>query len=120
MIINRVFEIRLGYSYMFGVNYDGEGVNFVIFFVYVECVEFCFYDLSGEYEIVCLELLEYIDEIWYGYVLKLQFGVLYGYCVYGFYDLENGYCFNFNKLFIDFYVCELVGDIQWDDVYFVY
>lgn len=36
------------------------------------------------------------------------------------YDLENGHRFNPNKLLIDPYARELVGDIQWNDAHFAY
>ncbi len=73
-----------------------------------------------EHEIARLELPEYTDEIWHGYVPKLQPGALYGYRVYGPYDPENGHRFNPNKLLIDPYARELVGDIQWNDAHFAY
>lgn len=120
MTTNRAFEIRAGYSHTLGANYDGEGVNFAIFSAHAERVELCLYDPSGEHEIARLELPEYTDEIWHGYVPKLQPGALYGYRVYGPYDPENGHRFNPNKLLIDPYARELVGDIQWNDAHFAY
>lgn len=120
MTTNRAFEIRSGYSHTLGANYDGEGVNFAIFSAHAERVELCLYDPSGEHEIARLELPEYTDEIWHGYVTKLQPGALYGYRVYGPYDPENGHRFNPNKLLIDPYARELVGDIQWNDAHFAY
>ncbi len=51
---------------------------------------------------------------------ELQPGALYGYRVYGPYDPENGHRFNPNKLLIDPYARELVGDIQWNDAHFAY
>lgn len=36
------------------------------------------------------------------------------------YDPENGHRFNPNKLLIDPYARELVGDIQWNDAHFAY
>lgn len=86
MTTNRAFEIRSGYNHTLGANYDGEGVNFAIFSAHAERVELCLYDPSGEHEIARLELPEYTDEIWHGYVPKLQPGALYGYRVYGPYD----------------------------------
>ncbi|ENA6187568.1 glycogen debranching protein GlgX [Salmonella enterica subsp. enterica] len=120
MTTNRAFEIRSGYNHTLGANYDGEGVNFAIFSAHAERVELCLYDPSGEHEIARLELPEYTDEIWHGYVPKLQPGALYGYRVYGPYDPENGHRFNPNKLLIDPYARELVGDIQWNDAHFAY
>ncbi|SQI24891.1 glycogen debranching protein GlgX [Salmonella enterica subsp. arizonae] len=50
----------------------------------------------------------------------MQPGALYGYRVYGPYDPENGHRFNPNKLLIDPYARELVGDILWNDAHFAY
>ena len=56
------------------VSWDGFGVNFVLFLVYVMCVELCLFDECGEIEIERIELLEYIDEIWYGYLFDVRLG----------------------------------------------
>ena len=58
--------------------------------------------------------------MWHGYVPDLKPGALYGYRVYGPYDPENGHRFNPNKLLIDPYARELVGDIDWNDTHFGY
>lgn len=112
--------ISEGYFFFFGVIWDGFGVNFVLFLVYVIKVELCLFDVCGEKEIECIELFEYIDEIWYGYLFDVYLGQIYGYWVYGFYELDVGYCFNFNKLFFDFYVKQLVGCLCWFEVLFGY
>lgn len=67
-------------------------------------VEFCLFDENGEWEIEWVEFLEYIDEVWYGYLLDVWLGMIYGYCVYGFYEFMAGYWFNFYKFLFDFYV----------------
>ncbi|MGS3629229.1 hypothetical protein ACLFKX_07935 [Enterobacter hormaechei] len=78
------------------------------------------FDPSGKTEITRLELPEYTHEVWHGYVPDLKPGALYGYRVYGPYDPENGHRFNPNKLLIDPYARELVGDIEWNDAHFGY
>lgn len=37
----------VGKFVLLGVSYDGKGVNFVFFFVYVEWVELCVFDEQG-------------------------------------------------------------------------
>ena len=114
------FEIRAGYSHQLGANYDGKGVNFAIFSAHAERIELCLYDPSGNTEIARLELPEYTHEVWHGYVPDLQPGALYGYRVYGPYDPENGHRFNPNKLLIDPYARELVGELSWNTAHFGY
>ena len=109
------FEIRAGHGQQLGANYDGKGVNFALFSAHAERVELCLFDPSGKTEIARLELPEYTHEVWHGYVPDLKPGALYGYRVYGPYDPENGHRFNPNKLLIDPYARELVGDIEWND-----
>src|SRR5690606_27679497 len=114
------FEIRAGHGQQLGANYDGKGVNFALFSAHAERVELCLFDPSGKTEITRLELPEYTHEVWHGYVPDLKPGALYGYRVYGPYDPENGHRFNPNKLLIDPYARELVGDIEWNDAHFGY
>ena len=45
---------------------------------------------------------------------------LYGYRVHGAYEPENGHRFNPNKLLLDPYARELVGDIDWSTAHFGY
>lgn len=114
------FDIQAGSSHQLGANYDGKGVNFAIFSAHAERIELCLYDPSGKTEIARLELPEFTHEVWHGYVPDLQPGALYGYRVYGPYDPENGHRFNPNKLLIDPYARELVGELQWDPSHFAY
>ena len=114
------FIIRPGHGQQLGANFDGKGVNFALFSAHAERVELCLFDPSGKTEIARLELPEYTDEIWHGYVPDLQPGALYGYRVYGPYDPENGHRFNPNKLLIDPYAREQEGDVEWNDAHFGY
>ncbi|PUZ12352.1 glycogen debranching protein GlgX, partial [Cronobacter sakazakii] len=116
----KAFEITAGCSYPLGANYDGEGVNFAIFSAHAERVELCLYDPSGKNEIARLTLPEYTHEVWHGYVPGLQPGALYGYRVHGPYDPENGHRFNPNKLLVDPYARDLVGNIEWNEAHFAY
>ncbi|MGK9052656.1 glycogen debranching enzyme GlgX, partial [Neorhizobium petrolearium] len=114
------FVVEPGSWLQLGANFDGEGVNFAIFSAHAERVELCLYDSTGKVEIARLELPEYTHEIWHGYVPGLKPGALYGYRVHGPYDPENGHRFNPNKLLIDPYARELVGDVQWNEAHFAY
>ncbi len=77
-------------------------------------------DSSGKTEIARIELPEYTNEIWHGYLPDVKPGQLYGYRVHGPFDRENGHRFNPNKLLIDPYARELVGKFDWNDAHFAY
>lgn len=120
MTHHNTYQILPGDYHLLGANYDGEGVNFALFSAHAERVELCLYDPSGKHEIGRLDLPEYTHEIWHGYVPGLQPGALYGFRVHGPFDPENGHRFNPNKLVIDPYARELVGDVEWNEAHFAY
>lgn len=103
-----------------GANFDGEGVNFAIFSAHAERVELCLFDETGTTEIERITLPEFTNEIWHGYIPGLKPGALYGYRVHGPYDPEKGHRFNPNKLLVDPYAREIVGDIEWGQEQFGY
>ena len=103
-----------------GANYDGQGVNFALFSAYAERIELCLFDDAGKHEIERIDLPEFTNEVWHGYVPALKPGALYGYRVHGPFDPENGHRFNPNKLLVDPYARELVGDVEWSQAHFAY
>jgi len=117
---HNTYQILPGDYHLLGANYDGEGVNFALFSAHAERVELCLYDPSGKHEIGRMDLPENTHEVWHGYVPGLQPGTLYGFRVHGPFDLENGHRFNPNKLVIDPYARELVGDVEWNEAHFAY
>ena len=84
-----------------GATWDGLGVNFALFSANATKVELCLFDSTGEQEIERIELPEYTDEIYHGYLPDAHPGLVYGYRVHGPYEPENGHRFNPNKLLID-------------------
>ncbi len=117
---HNTYQILPGDYHLLGANYDGEGVNFALFSAHAERVELCLYDPSGKHEIGRMDLPENTHEVWHGYVPGLQPGTLYGFRVHGPFDPENGHRFNPNKLVIDPYARELVGDVEWNEAHFAY
>ncbi|GAL58122.1 glycogen debranching enzyme [Pseudescherichia vulneris NBRC 102420] len=120
MKYHNTYQILPGDYHLLGANYDGEGVNFALFSAHAERVELCLYDPSGKHEIGRMDLPENTHEVWHGYVSGLQPGTLYGFRVHGPFDPENGHRFNPNKLVIDPYARELVGDVEWNEAHFAY
>jgi len=113
-------RITEGYPFPLGATWDGQGVNFAIFSAHATKVELCLFDSEGKNELERIVLPEYSDEIWHGYLPNMQAGQVYGYRVYGPYDPIAGHRFNHNKLLIDPYAKQLVGDLVWDESLFGY
>ena len=57
-----------GTPYPLGATWDGQGVNFALFSAHAEKVELCLFDRSGNQEQARIELPEYTDEVWHGYL----------------------------------------------------
>jgi isoamylase len=116
----KVSRIREGLPFPLGASWDGLGVNFAIFSANATKVELCLFDAAGEVELERIELPEYTDEIYHGYLPDAHPGQVYGYRVYGPYDPKNGHRFNHNKLLIDPYAKQLVGELKWSEALFGY
>ena len=103
-----------------GATWTGQGVNFSLFSANATKVELCLFDNDGETEIERIELPEYTDEVWHGFLPDARPGTVYGYRVHGPYAPEEGHRFNPNKLLIDPYAKGLVGHLKWDPALFGY
>lgn len=114
------FHVTPGEWHSLGACFDGEGTNFALFSAHAERVELCLFDDSGSVEVARLELPEYTNEVWHGYVPGVRPGQLYGYRVHGPHEPENGHRFNPNKLLLDPYAREIVGDFAWSKAHFGY
>jgi len=104
-----------GVPYPLGATFDGLGVNFAVFSAHAEKIELCLFDDNGRYEIARLELPEWTDEIWHGYLPDARPGLIYGFRAYGRYAPEEGHRFNPNKLLLDPYTRQTFGRVRWHD-----
>ncbi len=96
-----------------GATWDGNGVNFALFSAHATKVELCLFDDSGQTELERIELPEYTDEVWHGYIPDIAPGQVYGYRVHGPYAPDAGHRFNPNKLLLDPYAKRHVGQLVW-------
>jgi glycogen operon protein len=103
-----------------GATSDGAGVNFSLFSAHATKVELCLFDASGREEVERIELPEFTDEIWHGYVEDVAPGTIYGYRVHGPYQPEAGHRFNPHKLLLDPFARATVGALEWNDACFGY
>jgi isoamylase len=118
--IMRRSRIREGRPFPLGATWDGLGVNFALFSANATKVELCLFDPSGEREIERIELPEYTDEVWHGYLPDARPGTTYGYRVHGPYEPTQGHRFNHNKLLLDPYAKQIVGRVEWNPALFGY
>ena len=109
-----------GNPYPRGATWDGEGVNFALFSEHAEKVELCLFDPTGRRELQRIEVREHTDQIWHCYLPDARPGLLYGYRAYGPYDPARGHRFNPNKLLLEPYAKDIVGNLRWSDSHFGY
>jgi isoamylase len=113
-------RIKEGLPYPRGAWWDGKGVNFSLFSAHATKVEVCLFDQTGQKETQRIELPEFTNEIWHGYVPDIGPGTVYGYRVHGPYEPEAGHRFNPNKLLLDPYARAHIGELQWNPACFGY
>jgi isoamylase len=113
-------RVREGTAFPLGASWDGTGVNFALFSAHASKVELCLFDAEGKREIERIELPEYTDEVWHGYLPEARPGTVYGYRVHGPYEPAAGHRFNASKLLLDPYAKHLVGSFAWDPALFGY
>src|SRR5215213_5533397 len=118
--VMRRSRIREGSPFPLGAIWDGLGVNFALFSAHATKVELCLFDDAGERELERLELPEYTDEVWHGYLPDARPGTIYAYRVHGPYEPAAGHRFNPNKLLLDPYAKSIVGQLSWDPALFGY
>ena len=109
---------REGLPWPRGATWDGKGVNFAVYSAHATKVELCLFEKDKETERI--ELPEYRDETWHGYIPDLRPGQVYGYRVHGPYAPEEGHRFNPNKLVLDPYARAHIGELKWDPAVFAY
>src|SRR6201986_5253488 len=103
-----------------GASWGGRGTTFALFSAIAEKGELCLFDCQGRRELERIEMPERTEDGWPGYLNDVSPGQLYGYRVHGPYEPEHGHRFNPNKLLLDPYAKELVGELQWADELFGY
>ena len=103
-----------------GAYWDGNGVNFALFSANATKVEICLFDDAGGKETARIELPEYTDEVFHGYLSGVGPGQFYGYRVHGPYEPNEGHRFNPNKLVLDPYARAHAGKLTWNPAVYGY
>jgi isoamylase len=76
-------RVREGRGFPLGATWTGLGVNFALFSAHATKVELCLFDDHGRREIERIELPEFTDEVWHGFLPDARPGTIYGYRVHG-------------------------------------
>ncbi len=118
--VTRVSRISEGLPHPLGATWDGVGVNFALFSANATKVELCLFDQEGKTELERIELPEYTDEVWHGYLPDARPGTVYGYRVHGPWAPNDGHRFNAHKLLLDPYAKGHVGELIWGPEVFGY
>jgi len=108
-------SVETGTPDILGATADAGGVNFAIYSKHAARVDLCLFDDDGKTEVARISLPAKTGDVWHGYVPNLKAGQVYGYRVDGPYEPQNGHRFNPQKLLIDAYAKEIVGEINWTD-----
>jgi isoamylase len=116
----RKSRLREGRPHPRGATWTGLGVNFAIFSAHATKVELCLFDDHAEREIERIELPEFTDEVWHGFLPDARPGTIYGYRVHGPYEPVNGHRFNAHKLLLDPYAKAVVGNLDWNPAVYGY
>ncbi len=111
--VRRSSRLSEGLPHPLGATWDGLGVNYALFSAHATKVELCLFDDRGERELERIELPEYTDEVWHGYVHDARPGTIYAYRVHGPFEPRAGHRFNPNKLLLDPYAKSHVGALRW-------
>ncbi|MGH6876056.1 MAG: glycogen debranching protein GlgX [Rhizomicrobium sp.] len=113
-------KLEPGLPYPLGAMWDGMGVNFAVFSAHATRMQLCLFDAAGRREMARLDLPEWNENVWHGYLPNAQPGLIYGYRAHGPYDPQNGLRFNPHKLLLDPYAKTLTGRFRWTDAVFGY
>jgi len=113
--------IQEGRPYPLGSTWDGLGANFAIFSENADKVELCLFDsVEAKRETERIELPEFNNHVWHGYLPNIRPGQLYGYRVYGPWAPKLGQRFNHRKMLLDPYAKSIARPVKWDDSLFSY
>lgn len=93
--------LEAGRPYPRGATWTGEGVNFAIFSANAKRMELCLFDHPECHEVARLEMSEFTDDVWHGFLPGTGPGLVYGYRAHGPYVPEEGHRFNPHKLLLD-------------------
>ena len=109
--------LGIGQAWPLGASVDAGGLNFAVFSAHATAIELCLYDAAGEIQIARHGLPGRSGDIWHGRLAGAEAGQVYGLRAHGPWLPDQGHRFNANKLLLDPWAREIVGDFRWDGVH---
>ncbi len=109
----RPVDLDLGRHAPLGATVRDDGINFSVFSRHAQRIQLCLFDSHGAIEKQRLLLHGPFDGVFHGFLPGGQAGLVYGLRAYGPYEPARGHRFNSNKILLDPYAREIVGQFQW-------
>jgi 4-alpha-glucanotransferase len=110
-------RLEPGAPYPLGATRTDRGVNFAVFSETASRIFVCVHGADGGPEIARHELTEHTDGVFHGLLPGAGAGLVYGLRAEGPADPDRGLRFNPNKLLLDPYARQVVGQFQWTDAH---
>ncbi|MEO5732884.1 MAG: glycogen debranching protein GlgX [Rubrivivax sp.] len=108
--------IAPGRPWPMGASANAQGVNFAVCSVDAVAIELCLFDPEGCTELARMPLPGRSGDVWHGHLPGARAGLVYGLRAHGPWQPEQGLRFNPNKLLLDPWGREIVGQLTWDDI----
>ena len=111
-------QIEPGQPWPLGATVTTTGVNFAVFSAKATAVDLCLFDASGVEELARFPLPGQSGDVWHGCLAGAGAGLVYGLRAHGPWRPDRGHRFNPNKLLLDPWAREIVGQIDWTAPHF--
>jgi glycogen debranching enzyme len=104
--------LQAGRPWPLGAHVDGSGVNFAVFSAHATQMDLCLFDAAGTTEVARVPLPTRSHDVWHGHLPDAKAGLIYGLRAHGPWRPDKGHRFNANKLLLDPWAREIVGQLD--------
>ena len=118
MSLSSIETLSPGRPEQLGAHVCAEGVRFAVFSQRAEIIELCVFDADGINERQRYRLQGPDDDVFHGLLPHAGPGLIYGFRAHGQYQPEHGCRFNSNKVLLDPYAREIVGEFAWQQEHY--
>ena len=101
-----------------GAHVSDDGVRFAVFSQNAKAIDLCLFDTDGVHEQQRYRLNGPDDDVFHGFIPNAESGLIYAYRAFGEYNPEHGHRFNDNKVLLDPYAREIVGNFDWQSEHY--
>ena len=111
-------SLQPGRPWPLGASCTDDGVNFAVFSAHAHGIDLCLFDALGSTELSRTPLPAHSQGVWHGLLPGAASGLVYGLRAHGPWRPDRGHRFNPNKLLLDPYAREIVGQFDWHGPHF--